>query len=692
MTGILTHADLYISNDPEAVVSQLKKNLDVGQIKINEIDRSVKRVLMARKWSEKVPSAYHSEKTNDFFNVHADQAQFECVLGSITVVRNQDRVIPVTNLPDRSYLLRVGSKVPSLQNTLSNYTTVISSGISDISESNKVSWTSLPRYNPVIIALNNADLSKDSSFLSQIETLDKQTNVIIINGGNGANLKYLDQFESLVQLQNAVSEEWGYAGQIIMGGLKAEGRLSQYHAENLPAGSGVSTKKTRLGYASPKKMGLSAQVMSGINWIANEGIYNRAYPGCQVLAVKDGNVIYHRSFGHLTYANQTRVTNNHIYDLASVTKVAATTVAAMMLYDQGKYLLQDSLYGYLPDTLRYHIFRGRSTLRHVKWQDLMIHKSGLPPGFPYLKYIEYTDSIYGQFDKFYCDWKDDSCYYVPVAENFYMDRAYQDSIWYKINELILEPSPGYTYSDVNFIMLYKLFKGMFEKDPELVTKPRGISDNDYNAFETFLNEQVYRPLKMKNTTYLPLRYFPLNRIAPTENDRFWRKQLVHGYVHDPSAALLGGISGNAGLFSNAHDVAILFQMLLNKGYYGGKRFINANTVNLFVSRQAGSHRGLGFNKPVGGGMYGIPVEVPIETFGHTGFTGNCVWADPVNDIIFIFLSNRSHPDAHNPKIINLKIWKRIHETIYQSMPKMDWLTPVVSVDSAQVSEETSLGT
>ena len=673
--------ELFITSEPEKVYQVLKKLVLREVVKEKDLVRSVKRVLMAGKWSEKKRGSKHSDKSMRYFLVRGEQFRRQFVREGITVVKNDDKILPLVNIPKNVYVLRVGEPVPGLAKGIGHYANIFSTGVNHSAYHDKVSWLTLSKYNPVVIALNEPDSLLDTIFLNKLTELDKKTNLILINGKNRNNLHLFDEFESVVQLKIGTEEEWNRAGQMICGGIRSAGQLTMSLSDKLKSGQGNQTQKTRLAYTEPEEVGMDRKALSNINHIVYEGIANRAFPGCQVLAVKNGEVVYHQSFGYLTYARQIPVTNNHLYDMASITKIVATTVIAMKLYDLGKYKLYDSLYMYLPDTLNKHLKTRRSTLRYLTWQQILTHSTGLPPGFPYTKYIQYMDSLTGRYDKFYCDASDDSSYCIPIAQDYYMDRIYQDSIWIKINELDLTPGNHYVYSDVNFILLYKLFKGMLERDRELVAKKRWEKAIEFNAFERYLNEQFYQPLRMNYTTYQPLRYFSKNWIAPTEEDKYWRMQVVHGYVHDPTAALLGGISGNAGVFSNAHDMAIIFQVLMNKGVYGGVRYINATTVDKFTSGQPGTHRGLGFNKPTGGGMYGIPEEVSINAFGHTGFTGNFIWADPVNDIIYIFISNRSHPEPHNPKIFSLKTNNRIHQTVYKSIVDEEWKNHKESLDS-----------
>jgi CubicO group peptidase (beta-lactamase class C family) len=425
-------------------------------------------------------------------------------------------------------------------------------------------------------------------------------------------------------------------------------------------------EKKVLARTSPSFVGLDADTLSRIAYLMNSCMSNKAFPGGQVLIAKDGCIIYDRVFGKHTYAGNQLVTENSMYDLASLTKVVSTTLVGMKLYEMGIYELDDSLEKYLPDTLKQHL-KYPSTIRHITFQELFTHTSGMPSGFPIIKYMRYTGPEVGRYDRFFCDIKD-SCYETEVAENFYLEKEQQDSMWLRLNQIFLDPSKDYNYSDVNMNTLYFFFKSFIEKSPEKFgfTQTRKQL-KDKNLYEEFLYNTFYKPLGMNHTRYRPLRFFSRDLIVPTENDTYWRKQLLHGYVHDPNAALHGGIAGNAGIFSTTHDLVILFQMWLNKGVYNGQRYLKAETVDKFTARQENCFRGLGFNKPsMGSTSFGMSENASLSTYGHTGFTGTCFWIDPAYDLIYIYLSNAVHPSVNN-KTYEYGIRKKVHQCAYDAM-------------------------
>ncbi len=428
---------------------------------------------------------------------------------------------------------------------------------------------------------------------------------------------------------------------------------------------GNKTEKTKLAQTSAAFCGLSQDTLKQIDQAILSAMNGMAFPGCQVLLAKNGCVFYNRSFGHSTYDRQLPVNSESMYDVASLTKVVATTMVGMLLYEQNAYQLNDSLKDFLPDSLKDYL-AFPSTIRNVTFQELFTHQSGLPAGFPVIRFMQYTNSEIGRFDKYYCD-RPDSVYSIEVAENFYLEGAYRDSMWVRLNQMYLDPSKDYKYSDVNMNTLYFIFKSILHNNPgkygfSLKKNERFSRD----LFVELLYEKLYNPLGMSHTRYKPLKHFNKSQIIPTENERFWRKQLLQGHVHDPNAALYGGIGGNAGIFSTANDLAILCDMLLQKGVYNGKRFFKAETVEKFTSAQPNTFRGLGFNKPsMNTSAFGCADSAPQATYGHTGFTGTCFWVDPVNKITFVFLSNRVYPEVNN-RIYQYGIRKRVHQFAYQA--------------------------
>jgi len=369
----------------------------------------------------------------------------------------------------------------------------------------------------------------------------------------------------------------------------------------------------------------------------------KAFPGCRVLAAKNGKVFYDKAFGFQTYDQSVPVSMNTVYDLASLTKIVSTTLAVMRLYEQGKIVLDKTLGDYLPNTLG-------TDKAALPLRALMLHQAGLKAWIPFYK--SYIDSSGHLRDSLFHT-KPDAHYNVEVAQDLYMRKENRDTIWHTILMSPLENAGRYVYSDLDYYFL-----------AAVVEKVSGKSINRY------ITEQFYNPMGLKMIGYLPLQFIKKDLIAPTENDQVFRHQLLRGYVHDPGAALFGGVAGHAGVFGTAGDVAALFQMLLNEGKYGGKTYFKPETIQYFTAYSSFiSRRGLGFDKPDADRKEAGPTSTRCSgyTFGHQGFTGTCAWADPENGIIFIFLSNRVYPDQDNKKIQTMGTRTDVQDILYEAL-------------------------
>jgi CubicO group peptidase (beta-lactamase class C family) len=353
-------------------------------------------------------------------------------------------------------------------------------------------------------------------------------------------------------------------------------------------------------------------------------------------------VFYHNSFGHHTYEKKRSVQNTDIYDLASITKIASTTLGLMRLYDLGFIDLDDSLGSYLP--------RSRSSNKEkLSLNEILTHQSGLQSWIPfYKKALEEQETAGGVFSEQRLDQ-----FPIKLGEKRYLHHSYRDTLWKMIYHSELNERGEYVYSDLGFYLFHQLL----EHQTQL-------------PLDIYMYKSFYRPLGLSTMGYRPLERFSNNRVIPTEEDEAFRKQLANGTVHDPGAAMLEGVAGHAGLFSNANDLAILMQMLLNKGKYGGQYYFTPLTVNHFTAQQFPDNRkALGFDKPVIDTSKPSPVclEASPKTFGHSGFTGTTVWADPEHELIYVFLSNRVHPDAQNKKLIKQDFRTRIQQVVYRAL-------------------------
>jgi len=379
--------------------------------------------------------------------------------------------------------------------------------------------------------------------------------------------------------------------------------------------------------------------------VVESGITIGAYPGCQIMALKDGKVVYDKCFGSFTYGGGHKVQPDDLYDIASCTKIFASTLAIMKLYDQGKIDLNKSLSYFFP------YLKGKAHGK-LKLIDIMTHQAGLKSWVPF--YVPTIDEN-GPKSEFYTDGIDEQ-HHVRVAENLYIINDYADRIFDSVSKTTLGKTK-YLYSDMGFYYMPKIVK--------LLTNQN---------IEDFLRQEFYYPMGLNHICYRPLEHFTREQIAPTENDTIFRQQLVWGDVHDQAAAMMGGVAGHAGLFSNASDLAAIMQMLLDEGVYGGKRYLKAETVRYFTKAPFAdsndNRRGIGFDKlPIGKKGACTPSKLgSMQGFGHTGFTGTFVWADPANDLIIIFLSNRVYPDVEPNKLVRSGLRSIMHDVLYEAYP------------------------
>lgn len=484
-------------------------------------------------------------------------------------------------------------------------------------------------------------------FIKRLQQAGKQ--VITVLFGSPYGLKYLEASPVLLCAYEADPMAQHAAAEAIFGANDISGRLPVSATPQLPAGTGLRIKRVgRVGYSLPERVGMSSMALERIDSLARIAIREQATPGCQVVVIKDGKVIYDKAFGFLTYSKEVPVTPETLFDLASVTKVAASVQALMYLYDRKEFSLSARLSDYMPEA------RGTNKAS-LRMQDMLTHSAPLKQGYFFWRHF-YPNGTCGAMLG-----KRSETRTIPVADSLYVDpQAKERMLQYLFrSELDIRSGNGngqysFLYSDVG----YHFFQHIIER-------------KSGHTLDAFMQQKFFAPMGLQYIGYNPLSRFPKKQIAPTEMDVRHRKQLVWGHVHDLGAALHGGVAGHAGLFSNAHDLAVLLQMNLQDGYYGGQQFFGKQTMDTFNSQplaRYGNRRGLGWDKPSASRLQGLVSPLASKrTFGHTGFTGTAVWADPDHNLVYVFLSNRVYPYAHNRKLANSKFRERIQTIIYQSM-------------------------
>ena len=645
---------LFPSNIPKAT-QMIKDAINNGLITQQEVDRRVRKILRAKYWAglhnwKPISTQYVFEDLN---NPTVEALNHKLYANAITLAANQKNLVPIQWKDSVNIAtLSIGaSKINEFQQTVSKYAPAKNYFISKDAGAGSFDQmiNLLKKFDQVIVSIHDMSRfsSRDFGISPQardfLYKLNKETKVILVVFGNPYSLKYFDNLSTVVVAYEDNKYTQDLAAQVIFGGIPAKGALPVTASALFRFGAGEQTETSfRLGYSIPEVVGISSEMLKRIDIIANDAIKDKATPGAQILVAKDGKVIYHKAFGYHTYDQNQPVQVDDIYDIASITKVAASTLSLMKLYDEGKIDLDKELSDYLPN------LKG-TTAGNLEIKKILTHTAGLQAWIPFYASTVTDDSVYKNY---YC-LQENGTFCIPVANNLYMRQDFVDSIKYYIETAKLESPGNYKYSDLGFYM----FKMLIEQ----------LSST---TMENYVQNSFYKPLGLSTITYNPINKFPLERIPPTEYDKVFRKQLVHGYVHDQGAAMLGGVSGHAGLFSNSNDLAIIMQMLLNGGEYGGQRYINEKTVRLFTKRQNNkSRRALGFDRPEDKKGGPAAESASPKSFGHTGFTGTAVWADPKHDLIYVFLSNRVYPSADNKKLITNDVRTKIHQVIYDAIEK-----------------------
>ncbi len=654
---------LLFSEDVPTATKEIKQALAKGQLSEDEVYQRVRKILHAKYWVglnryKPVQLANLQEEIDRPMSKVVQEQLYE---HSITVVRNKDSFLPFRNLDTLSIAsVAVGAPAGNVfQKTLGNYAPITNFVIPNRMAPDSAFYKIIPElrdHDVVVVSIHNMNFTASNNFgigvgtRAFIKFLQERTDkkVVVAVMGNAYSLKFFEGSDWLLcgYEDNTVSQL--FVPQVLFGARSASGKLPVTASANFKAGTGITTPIIdRLKYGVPESVGMDSRKLQQIDNIALEAIAYAATPGCQVLVVKDGTVVFNKSYGHYTYEKETPVTNNTVYDIASITKVGATLQAVMFLKDQDKIKLNEKISTYLPE------LKGTNK-EGLIIRDLLTHHAGLQSTLAHWQKTLDSKKLLNQ--TFYASTQTD-VFPNEVIPGVYSIKSMEDSLWaWTVRSPLLPKKKGaktfeYKYSDLGFYIL----KRMSER---LLNQP----------INEFLDQNFYAPLGLSTMGYTPLLQHPREMIAPTEDDSYFRKNLIWGTVHDQGAAMMGGVGGHAGLFSNANDLAILMQMNLQNGSYGGHKYFKTNVVPEFSKKQlADSRRGLGWDKPEPDGNGPTSDMAPLSTFGHTGFTGTCAWVDPENKLIYIFLSNRVYPDAGNTKLVKYNIRTRIHDVVYRSI-------------------------
>lgn len=647
---------LLIPQDIPESVSLIKKSIETGVLSVDRIEESVRKILLA-----KYKVGLHLYKPidtlnliNDLNRLEDDVLHRELVKNSMTIIKNDKNILPVRNLKKYekiAYVAMGDDDGDVFLETLRKY-----SKIQKVSNNNLNELIdTLEDFDLVIIGFHKSNAhpwksfdfsNKELVWLHEISRKNKTILSVFASPYSLLNIKSFNNLEGiLVAYQNSEIAQ-NIAAQTIFGALEANGKLPVSIKDEFPLGTGersVGTK--RLQYSIPESVGMSSQNLAKIDSVAALVVEEKMAPGLQILVARKGVVIYEKSFGFHTDKKKSKVKNSDVYDVASLTKILASLPMLMKAEEENKIALSSTLKKILPK------FK-KSNKDTLTVQEILSHYGRLKAWIPFYKLTQ--DSITkNNLKEFYSQSKSKK-FSIKVAENLYLNNSYKDSIYKFIRDSEQRLKAGYKYSDLG----YYLFKEALEKKYK-------------SSLDDLVQEQFYKPLGANRMTYLPLNKLDKSSIVPSEKDTYYRNQLLHGYVHDMGAAMLGGVGGHAGLFANANDVAKMMQLYLQKGYYGGKRYFKKETFDKFNKRYYSDQkvrRGLGFDKPqLDSTVMATCGCVSEESFGHSGFTGTYTWADPESEIIYVFLSNRVFPTMENKALVKRNIRTSIQQIIQEAI-------------------------
>lgn len=650
---------LLLPVDPETAIKTIKNAVDSCIISEELITFKCLKVLRYKEHF-KINECFETPTQNLIEDLNPESAKHlvrSLTEASITVLGNQTNILPINNTDYNTHAtLAIGSENNNrFQQTLSIYGRFTHFNCApnfDYKQSDSL-LNVLSRFSTVIVSIHNTSqlpqrgygVSEES--IRFIDTLAKRTRIILSVFGNPYILEKIPSignFPAIVEAYQPTLIAEESAAQVIMGSIRANGKLSVNVSTDLPVGSGVNTSAIgKMPLTEPAQYDLPEYYFKKIDSIVKKAIKLRVFPGCQIAVAYRGQLIINKSYGTPTYIDKSPVENTDLYDIASITKTLSTTLAVMKLYENKAIDLEDKASKYLPWLIN-------TNKSNITVAQLLTHNAGLKPFLPFWNaYVVKGSPDTTTFKKVKSI---EYCY--QVADSMFVSKSVKDSILKKIAESPLDSAKPYQYSDLGFILLKEIVETVAQC-----------------PINHFVDSIFYAPMNLSTIGYLPLERFPKRRIMPTERDVLFRMQTIHGTVHDQTAALFGGVSGHAGLFSNASDVAILTQMLLNEGTYAGVRYFKPATIHKFTKhwfpKETNNRRSLGFDKPSLEGASPCAPSASDKSFGHSGFTGTFIWCDPEYNLSYVFLSNRVYPDAENNRLAKLGIRTEIQELIYQAI-------------------------
>lgn len=646
---------LCLPGDIPGSIAKVRQAIKEGKLNWDDINARVKKVLLA-----KYHLGLNKKQVIDTTNIAADlnvkteEIKKELAANALTLLRKtNDKLLPIS--AKKAAFIGVGIDKASQFATRIRQQLNADLFFFENQDSNEKATSilqQLEQYDAVIVGFHNYSRKPANQFglsKNSIDLLNKlqKNNSITFVFGNPYAAQYICNASNLVVCYEDDIITQDAAADLLFGKISARGKLPVTVCEGFRFGDGI-VYDNMLPVATPESVGLISDSLHKIESIAKAAIDSGATPGMVVLVAKNGKLVYHQSFGHVNTDRKIPMSNDMVFDLASVTKISATTVAIMKLYEEGKVDLNKTLGDYLS-------WVNGSDKASLKLKDILLHQAGLNPFIPF--YREVIDTVTGQPSPQYFVQAPTRQFSHRVAENLYLRNDWHDTMYARILKSKLTAQGKYVYSDNDFIFLGKIVEAV-----------SGMS------LDSYVRKTFYEPLGMVSTGFQPRNTMPLSTLVPTEVEAHFRRQQIYGDVHDEGAAMFGGIAGHAGLFSSAYDLAKLYQLLLNGGELNGVRLFNKSTIDLFTAYSSDiSRRGLGFDKPEkDNATRNEPypsLSVSPSTFGHTGFTGTCVWVDPEKQLVYIFLSSRVNPTRNENKLGRLNVRPNIQETIYGAIMK-----------------------
>jgi len=648
---------LLFSGDVAKAMDEITKAIKEGKITQAGIDERCKKILQAKYWCGlSVKQEIVTRNLSKELNIkQSEDLNEKLAEASITLLRNENNFLPLKGT-DSLRLVEVSFGVEetnTLGNTLKNYAYVEHIGLTHDAKPDVISkaFERIKESDIVILQLNKATLKAENNYgvgeqtLKLIDSISRLRPTIMVMMTNPYLLNKItsiSNFKAIIVAYEYMPSLLRASANAIMGNVRVSGKLP-VSTNHFKSGTGLIVEALPSKDKNYMKEVFMKKKFGVVDSIALSGILEKAYPGCEIVALKDGQVIYQKSFGNYTYSRDSKpVDNGTLYDLASLTKITASSLALMKLKTDGYFDYTKTLGSYLP-------YLKGTDKENIVIEDVLSHQAGLQAWIPfYLRTMQrdgdYKPGIYAKTRS--------ADYPTQVARNLYIFKGFNDSIYKRIVSSKIENPGKYLYSDIGYYFMQQIIEQQSQKKL-----------NEYVA-------DLYTKIGV-GLTYLPLNYFSQKQIAPTENDEKFRKQILQGYVHDPGAALLGGVAGHAGVFGNAMDVAKIMQLYLNKGELNGVRILDSNVVKEFTACRfcPGNRRGLCFEKPEIDLKKDNPVvsDCSLESYGHSGFTGTFAWADPKNNLVVVFLSNRVYPSADENKLAKMGIRGKIHKAFYDAL-------------------------